>query len=76
MMKQLIEDIVKALVDQPDEVEIKEVIYLGESIKYKVISKTLEEFTVSVTNELGLKKYKRGDSALIGWNDEDANVVY
>lgn len=58
------------------EVEIKEVIYLGESIKYKVISKTLEEFTVSVTNELGLKKYKRGDSALIGWNDEDANVVY
>jgi len=58
------------------EVEIKEVIYLGESIKYKVISKTLEEFTVSITNELGLKKYKRGDSALIGWNDEDANIVY
>jgi predicted RNA-binding protein YlqC (UPF0109 family) len=26
MMKQLIEDIVKALVDQPDEVEIKEVV--------------------------------------------------
>ena len=58
------------------EVEIKEVIYLGESIKYKVITKTLEELTVSVTNELGMKKYKRGDKIFIGWDEEDANVVY
>lgn len=57
------------------EVVVKEAIYLGESLKYKVLTDTQDEFTVSVINELGVKKYKRGDSALIGWHEEDVNVV-
>lgn len=58
------------------EVMIKEAIYLGENLKYKVVTDTQDELTVSVTNELGVKKYKRGDRALIGWHDEDINLVY
>lgn len=57
------------------EVDIKEAIYLGDSIKYKVLTDTQDEFTISVTNELGVKKFKRGDRTLIGWHKEDANVV-
>jgi len=57
------------------EVAIKEVIYLGKSLKYKVSTDTQDEFTVSLTNELGMKRYKRGDRVLIGWHFEDINVV-
>lgn len=57
------------------QVVIKEAIYLGENLKYKVLTDTKDELTVSVTNEFGVKTYKRGDHALIGWYEEDVNVV-
>jgi hypothetical protein len=56
-------------------VVIKEVIYLGETLKYKVVTNTQDELTVSVTNEWGTEKYKRGDRVLIGWHEEDLNMV-
>jgi spermidine/putrescine ABC transporter ATP-binding subunit len=57
------------------EVVVKEVIYLGETLKYKVVTNTQDELTVSVTNEWGTEKYKRGDRVLIGWHEEDLNMV-
>jgi putative spermidine/putrescine transport system ATP-binding protein len=57
------------------EVVIKEVIYLGETLKYKVVTDTKDELTVSVTNEWGTEKYKRGDRVLIGWHEEDQNIL-
>lgn len=57
------------------EVVVKEVIYLGETLKYKVVTNTEDELTVSVTNEWGTEKYKRGDRVLIGWHEEDLNIV-
>jgi spermidine/putrescine ABC transporter ATP-binding subunit len=57
------------------EVVVKEVIYLGETLKYKVVTDTRDELTVSVTNEWGTEKYKRGDRVLIGWHEEDLNMV-
>ena len=57
------------------EVVVKETIYLGDCLKYKVVSDTQDEFTVSTTNKLGAQHYKRGDRAIIGWHDEDINVV-
>lgn len=57
------------------EAVIKEVIYLGETLKYKVVTTTQDELTVSVTNEWGTGKYKRGDPVLIGWHEEDLKMV-
>jgi spermidine/putrescine ABC transporter ATP-binding subunit len=57
------------------EVVVKEVIYLGETLKYKVVTNTQDELTVSMTNEWGTEKYKRGDRVLIGWYEEDLNMV-
>jgi spermidine/putrescine ABC transporter ATP-binding subunit len=57
------------------EVVVKEVIYLGETLKYKVVTHTEDELTVSVTNEWGTEKYKRGDRVFIGWHEEDLNMV-
>ncbi len=57
------------------EVVVKEVIYLGETLKYKVVTNTQDELTVSMTNEWGTEKYKRGDRVLIGWHEEDLNIV-
>jgi putative spermidine/putrescine transport system ATP-binding protein len=57
------------------EVVIKEVIYLGETLKYKVVTNTKDELTVSVTNEWGTEKYNRGDRVLIGWHEEDQNIL-
>jgi spermidine/putrescine ABC transporter ATP-binding subunit len=57
------------------EVVVKEVIYLGETLKYKVVTNTQDELTVSVTNEWGTEKYRRGDRVLIGWHEEDLNMV-
>jgi putative spermidine/putrescine transport system ATP-binding protein len=57
------------------EVVVREVIYLGETLKYKVVTNTEDELIVSVTNEYGTEKYKRGDRVLIGWHEEDLNMV-
>lgn len=57
------------------EVVVKEVIYLGETLKYKVVTSTHDELTVTVTNEWGTEKYKRGDRVFIGWHEEDLNMV-
>ena len=56
-------------------VVVKETIYLGECVKYKVVTDTMDEFTVLVTNAFGVKQYRRKQSAFIGWHDEDINLV-
>ena len=54
---------------------VKEVIYLGDTLKYKVLTDGKEELFVTEKNTLESKLYERGDSVLLGWQDADTTLV-
>jgi len=54
---------------------IEEVIYLGDTIKYKVWIENQVSLYVTEPNDLGSRRYKEGEPVLIGWKDEDMNLL-
>lgn len=54
---------------------VQEVIYLGDTLKYRILADGKEELVVTEKNDLESNRYKRGDCVLLGWNDEDMNMV-
>ena len=55
---------------------IEEVIYVGEISKYMIrLSEEDDLFILKQQNQLGVKKYKKGDRVIIGWNPEDMRLI-
>ena len=55
---------------------IEEVVYVGEISKYMIrLSEEDELFILKQQNQLGVKKYKKGDRVIIGWNPEDMRLI-
>jgi ABC-type Fe3+/spermidine/putrescine transport system ATPase subunit len=54
---------------------VEEVIYIGDTLKYKVSIDLKESLVISQKNDTGAKWYKAGDRILIGWQNEDINLV-
>lgn len=55
---------------------IEEVVYVGEISKYMIrLSEEDDLFILKQQNQLGVKKYKKGDRVIIGWNPEDMRLI-
>ena len=54
---------------------VKEVIYLGDTLKYKVLTDGKVELFVTEKNTLESKLYERGNNVLLGWQDADTTLV-
>jgi spermidine/putrescine ABC transporter ATP-binding subunit len=54
---------------------VEEVIYIGDTLKYKVSIDPKESLVISQKNDKWAKWYKVGDRILLGWQDEDINLV-
>ena len=54
---------------------VEEAIYLGDTLKYKVLIDGKELLTVAQKNDLGSARYQIGDRVLLSWQDEDMNLV-
>jgi len=54
---------------------VEEAIYIGDTLKYKVLVENKESLIVTQKNDLGSNRYKIGDHVLVGWQDEDINLV-
>ena len=54
---------------------VEEAIYLGDEFKYKVLVGGKEPMIVTQKNDLRTTQYKTGDRVLLGWHNEDMNLV-
>ena len=54
---------------------VEEVIYLGDTYKYKISIDGKELLIVVEKNDLVTKQHKRGDQVLVGWEPGDMNFV-
>ena len=54
---------------------IQEEIYLGDTYKYKVTIGNNELLTISKKNDISLTRCSVGSNVIVGWHDEDMNVV-
>jgi putative spermidine/putrescine transport system ATP-binding protein len=54
---------------------VEEAIYLGDTLKYKISVEGKESIIVTQKNDLVSDRYEIGDQILIGWQDEDMNLV-
>ena len=54
---------------------VEEAIYIGDTLKYKVMVENKELVTMTQKNDLESKRYQKGDKVLIGWQDQDINLV-
>ena len=54
---------------------IHEVVYVGELSKYIIRVGDGDNFILKQQNRLGVKKYKKGDKVIIGWNMEDMRLI-
>jgi putative spermidine/putrescine transport system ATP-binding protein len=54
---------------------VEEEIYLGDTYKYKVSIGNNESLILSRKNDFTLTRYSVGSRVIIGWHDEDMNVV-
>jgi putative spermidine/putrescine transport system ATP-binding protein len=54
---------------------VEESIYIGDTLKYRVFVENKEWITMTQKNDLGSKRYQKGDRVLIGWEDQDINLV-
>jgi spermidine/putrescine ABC transporter ATP-binding subunit len=68
---------VASLEDRPNTYEgiIEQVIYLGDTIKYRILVEGKETLIITEKNDSESKNYKRKDRVLLGWNEEDMNLV-
>jgi ABC-type Fe3+/spermidine/putrescine transport system ATPase subunit len=54
---------------------IEEEMYLGDTYKYRISIGNNESLIVSRKNDFTLTRHSIGDRVIIGWHDEDMNVV-
>jgi spermidine/putrescine ABC transporter ATP-binding subunit len=54
---------------------IQETIYLGDTFKYKILVEERELLVVTEKNDAGSNPYTIGERVLIGWQDEDMNLL-
>ncbi|MGD2272168.1 MAG: ABC transporter ATP-binding protein [Desulfobacterales bacterium] len=54
---------------------IEQVIYLGDTIKYRVLAEGRETLIITEKNDSKSKNYRRKDRIILGWNEEDMNLV-
>jgi ABC-type Fe3+/spermidine/putrescine transport system ATPase subunit len=54
---------------------VEETIYIGDTLKYKVLVENKESLMVTQKNDLGSNRYNIGDHVFVGWRDEDMNLV-
>jgi spermidine/putrescine ABC transporter ATP-binding subunit len=54
---------------------VEEAIYIGDTLKYRVLVENKESLMVTQKNDLGSNRYNIGDHVLVGWRDEDMNLV-
>jgi len=54
---------------------VEESIYIGDTLKYRVLLENKELITMTQKNDLESKRYQKGDKVLIGWQDQDINLV-
>lgn len=54
---------------------VEDVVYIGETSKYRVKLANEQTFVLKQQNRLGVKTYRRGDQVIVGWHYEDMRVV-
>jgi spermidine/putrescine ABC transporter ATP-binding subunit len=54
---------------------IQETIYLGDTFKYKILVDECELFIVTEKNDSGSNPHSEGERVLIGWQNEDMNLL-
>jgi spermidine/putrescine ABC transporter ATP-binding subunit len=54
---------------------VKERIYIGEIVKYVVVTSEGEELNLKVPNQLSTRMYQAGDQVCIGWQIDDVRLV-
>ena len=68
---------VKSLQEKDNTYEgvVEESIYIGDTLKYRILAENRELITMTQRNDLESKRYQRGDKVLIGWQDQDISLV-
>lgn len=54
---------------------VEEAIYIGDTLKYKVLIENNELIVVTQKNDFGSERHKIGDRVFVSWRPEDVNLV-
>jgi len=54
---------------------VEDIVYVGETTKYRIKIADGRTFVVKQQNRLGVKNFSRGDKVTVGWHHEDMRVV-